>query len=160
MSTVETMTDKARIHEAVALLEKVIAILADKAELATDSDQWPDARFPDDEPYFRDEDISTIKRAERFIRAIHPADPALSVGTRVRLTADVERFPNGIARTGAVGTVTTIAGTVGGLEGVTLEDPPDWLSEWDGELQWCDAINSGPMADQVAPVSDKPGEDA
>ena len=79
--------------------------------------------------------------------------PDLPVGTRVRLTEDIERYPHGVAREGALGTVTTTADTKGGLEGVTLDNPPDWLSEWDGELQWCDGIDSGPMASQVEPIS-------
>ena len=74
------MTEKLKartpLSDAVSLLESVIAILADKAELATDSGEWPDARFPDAEPladkcdldpYFHPEDVETLIRAEAFI---------------------------------------------------------------------------------------------
>ena len=60
----------------------------------------------------------------------------LQIGTRVEPTEDVERYPHGIARRGATGTVTRVAESDGGLEGVTLDNAPDWLDEWNGELQW------------------------
>ena len=71
------------LESAVALLETVIGILADKAELATDSGEWPDARFPDadpladkcdPDPYFHPEDVKTLIRAEQFIKA-HKGGP-------------------------------------------------------------------------------------
>ena len=57
------------LESAVALLETVIGILADKTDLATDSGgEWPDARFPDDDPYFQPADVETLRRAEQFIK--------------------------------------------------------------------------------------------
>jgi hypothetical protein len=94
--------------------------------------------------------LDELTHAEHIARRDARRPPVdLPVGTRVWITASVERYPHGVVDAGALGTVTTTADTKGGLEGVTLDNPPDWLSEWDGELQWCDGIDSGPMASQV-----------
>jgi hypothetical protein len=57
-------------------------------------------------------------------------------GSRVRLTADVERYPHFIARKGSEGTVTH--NTDGGIE-VKLDDHLPGAEPWDNEVVWVDA---------------------
>ena len=55
------------------------------------------------------------------------------VGTRVRLTEDVDRFDDGIARAGETGTV--VQSDDDGLS-VKLDREHTWLAEWDNCLGW------------------------
>ena len=102
--------------------------------------------------------LDELTHAERNARRNARRPPVdLPVGTRVWITESVERYPHGVVDAGAVGTVTTAADTKGGLEGVTLDNPPDWLAEWDGELQWYGHNDDGgPMASQVERIRQTP----
>lgn len=67
------------------------------------------------------------------------------VGTRVRLTQDVERFPHFIAPKGAVGTVTS--NDEYGFW-VKLDAHLPGAEEWDNEIQWSpDIEDDDPTAD-------------
>jgi hypothetical protein len=57
-------------------------------------------------------------------------------GSRVRLTADVERYPHFIARKGSEGVVSH--NTDGGIE-VKLDDHLPGAEPWDNEVVWVDA---------------------
>lgn len=143
-----TVTGEIRSEEALT-----DALFADLRAWATDGAPIPIALALDE-----------LTHAEHNARrhALRPP-PVIPVGTRVRLTESVERYPKGTVDAGAMGTVTTITGTEGertvvwtgrGVEGVTLDNPPDWIRDdpnCDGELQWGDDIESGgaPMSSQV-----------
>lgn len=57
----------------------------------------------------------------------------LTVGTRVRLTRDVERFPYFTASAGALGTVTTAEAD---LFAVKLDEVIAAAEDWDNEVHW------------------------
>lgn len=70
------------------------------------------------------------------------------IGDRVRLTRDVDRFPDGIAKTGETGTVVEIP--YNGrfhLLAVQLDTKHEWLNEWNNELHWYDHLLGDPKDD-------------
>jgi len=62
--------EPSELSRAIFFLEKVIGILAYKVEGITESDQWPDARYPDNDPFFFKEDVEILTRAEEFIKNV------------------------------------------------------------------------------------------
>jgi len=70
-------------------------------------------------------------------------------GARVRLTADVERFPHFIAPKGATGTVEIQPDLSGELEvyAVRLDKPLEGAEEWANEIHWYPANGDDPAAD-------------
>lgn len=58
---------------------------------------------------------------------------SVKVGVRVRLTCDVERYPFGIAREGAVGTV-----VYAGADAihVRMDETVAGMEEWGNEVHW------------------------
>lgn len=57
----------------------------------------------------------------------------MNVGTRVRLTRDVERYPHFVAEAGMEGTVTEVSEE---RVAVQLDDPVPGAEEWDNEIHW------------------------
>lgn len=68
----------------------------------------------------------------------------LAVGTRVRLTRAVDRYPHFIAPKGAVGTLTVSGPSV---VAVKLDEHLDGAGEWDNEVRWYPESGDFPAED-------------
>jgi len=69
----------------------------------------------------------------------------MNIGTRLRLTRNVERFPHFIAPKGATGTVTDV--TDGNIS-VLMDDHLAGAEEWDNEIVWSADFDDGdPLLD-------------
>jgi hypothetical protein len=73
------------------------------------------------------------------------------IGTRVRLTQDVERYPHFIARAGMVGTVTENASGPGEVFAVKMDETLENCTEWDNEVCWVPSDDDTPW-DEIEEV--------
>lgn len=73
--------------------------------------------------------------SEAALNAAKEALPFYTIGTRVRLRHDVDRYPHFIALKGMLGTVAIVQS---GLIGVRLDEHLDGAEDWDNEVHWFD----------------------
>lgn len=99
------------------------------------------------------DEVTRVMRAagQHWLDANTPPPIPLPVGSRWRLTRDVERFPHFIAAAGLTGAIESDDGEAVYLK---LDAPLDGAEDWDNCVQWVRADGDNPLADMERMTND------